>query len=320
MLSRNTGLWVFLSMSLIACSDRGNHQQGYVEGRYTYAASYCAGYLDYLDVHRGESVKQGQRLFVLNKNPQTSDLAQAKANAAAEKQTLIDLQLGERPSKIEALQEQIKAAVVSEMYRKKMFERNTKLYAKNAIGEAVLDDARAMYLQAVAPVKQLQADLMTATLGARINQQMAQDEKLKAAEAQVKKAQWMLSTKNFFAPQSGRVDETYYRRGEFIPAGQPVLSMLVPSEVKIIFYVPEPRLGSLKVGDQVDFICDGCQFAHAKIDYIASQAEYTPPVLYTQQARKNLTFRVEAAIPEAVALNYHPGQPVDITWPIAKDH
>jgi HlyD family secretion protein len=306
------------SIGLVACSDSDHQLQGYVEGRYTYAASYTTGYLDHLQVHRGENVEQGQPLFVLDKHPEQEALAEAKATAASNKETLIDMELGERPSEIDAIQEEIKGTVAESMFSQSMYERNTKLYEARAIGKAALDESRATYLHDVAKVKQLQADLLTATLGAREHQQLAQAQKVQAAEADVDKSSWLLSTKVYVAPQSGRVDETFYREGELVPAGQPVLSMLVPSEVKVIFYVPEPHLGQLQVGDTVHFRCDGCQASTAKIDYIASQAEYTPPVLYTQDARKSLVFRVEAAIPVEKALNYHPGQPVDVTLPSVK--
>lgn len=308
------GALVVLSTALVACSD-DNKQQGYVEGRYTYASSYTAGYLDHLQVRRGERVVEGQPLFVLNLQPEADELAQAKANQSAEKETLTDMQLGERPSKIEALTEEIKAAAASVTYSKKMLQRNSALYKARAIGLATLDDYRTTYLKDLDTLKELQADLVTAKLGARVNQQNAQADKLKAAQAQTSKANWILSTKEFKAPKSGRVDETFYRQGEFIPAGQPVLSMLVPSEVKIIFYIPEPQLGAIQLGNTIHFNCDGCKASTAKIDYIASKAEYTPPVLYTQDARTNLVYRVEAAIPKMVALSYHPGQPVDITLP-----
>lgn len=309
---------VTLSIGLTACADHNDQLQGYVEGRYTYASSYTSGYLNQLQVHRGENVQQGQPLFVLDKNPESDELVQAKANAAAEQETLADMQLGERPSQIEAIQEKIKAVSASAVYSNKMYRRNTELYAKSAIGKATLDQSQATYLHDIATVKQLQDDLITAKLGAREHQQLAQQQKFNAAKAGVKKAHWLLSTKTYLAPKASRVDETFYRQGEFVPAGQPVLSLLVPSEVKIIFYVPEPRLGSLQVGNTIHFSCDGCQATTAKIDYIASQAEYTPPVLYTQDARKSLVYRVEAAIPTKIALHYHPGQPVDITLPAVK--
>jgi HlyD family secretion protein len=311
------GALVALGLGLAACASHQDEVQGYVEGRYTYAAAYTSGYLHKLQVHRGENVRQGQPLFVLDKNPESDELAQAAANAAAEQETLRDMQLGERPSQIESIQQKIQAAAAQEAYSSKMYQRNTDLYAKQAVGKATLDQSKATYLHDAALVKELQDDLITAKLGARQHQQLAQAQRLKAALAGMKKAQWLLATKDYRAPKAGRVDETFYRQGEFVVAGQPVLSMLVPTEVKLIFYVPEPRLGSLQVGQRVHFRCDGCQPMTAKIDYIASKAEYTPPVLYTQDARKSLVYRVEAAIPAKVALQYHPGQPVDITLPKA---
>lgn len=314
-----TSFLVALSLGLVACADQKDQLQGYVEGRYTYAAAYTSGYLNQLQVHRGENVRQGQPLFVLEQNPESDDLAQATASAAAEQETLRDMQLGERPSQIEAIKQKIEAAVAEEIYSSKMYRRNSNLYASRAISEAILDQSKAAYLHDAAVVKELQEDLITAKLGAREHQQLAQAQKLKAAQAQEQKAKWLLSTKNYTAPKAGQIDETFYRQGEFVAAGQPVLSLLVPSEVKLIFYVAEPRLSWLQVGETVHFRCDGCQPMTAKIDYIASQAEYTPPVLYTQDARKSLVYRVEAAIPSEVALHYHPGQPVDITLPKAKD-
>jgi HlyD family secretion protein len=306
------------AVGLVACSDDGSKLQGYVEGRYIYASSYASGYLEQLPVHRGELVKQGQPLFVLSQEPETDDLAQATANAKAQQQTLVDLKLGGRPSEVEASQDKVKAAAANAEYAKKMYGRNEQLYKKHVIGSATLDSYRKTYLRDIAILKQAKADLKTATIGARKNQQMAQSEHVKAAQAVAKKAAWVLSTKAYKAPKAGQVTETFYRPGEYIRAGQPVLSVLVPSEVKLIFYVPERKLAALQVGEAVQFKCDGCKSSSAKIDFIASRAEYTPPVLYTQSARKNLVYRVEAAVPKAVALTYHPGEPVDIRLPRQK--
>lgn len=320
MKGKSTLLVCFLSIALSSCSDSDpNKLQGYVEGRYTYAASYASGYLSKLLVVRGESVKAGQRLFELDQQPEAEDLAQAKAKLLSAEETYIDMQLGKRKPEIESIQAQIDAAKAEYVYAKQTYDRNKILYKKSAIGKSDLDKARSNFLSQKAMVAQLQANLLDAKLGARIHQQEAQAANVKAADAAKGEAAWILSRKTFDAPKSGRVDDTYYRQGEFIPAGQPVLSMLVPSDVKIVFFVPEPRLGKLQVGQVVHFTCDGCKASTASIDFIASKAEYTPPVLYTQGSRENLVYRVRAAIPAAIAMSYHPGQPVDITLPATGD-
>ena len=305
-----------LMSCLLGCSEQDGGLQGYVEGRYTYASAYTSGYLSNLLVSRGQGVKANQPLFILSSQPEQDAYNQAQAELLSQQQTYQDMLRGKRLPDLQSIGAQIRAAKATKVYAKQTLSRNESLYEQHAIGKAVLDQSKANYLSAQAAVNQYQADLARAKLGARTNQQLAQKAKVMASKAAAKKTKWLLSTKDFKAPKAGRIDETFYREGEFVPAGQPVLSMLVPTEVKIIFYIPEPTLGSLSVGQAIHFTCDGCKPSTARIDYIASQAEYTPPVLYTQSARKNLVFRVEAAIPVAVALSYHPGQPVDITLPV----
>jgi len=100
--------------------------------------------------------------------------------------------------------------------------------------------------------------------------------------------------------------------GEWVPAGRPVVSILPPGNVKARFYVPETVLGSLQVGRKIEIRCDGCPAPlEAQISYLSSQAEYTPPVLYTREQRQKLLFLVEARIAQGAA-PLHPGQPVDV--------
>jgi len=49
-----------------------------------------------------------------------------------------------------------------------------------------------------------------------------------------------------------------------------------------------------------------------KISFISPRAEYTPPVVYSQESRAKFVFLVEATFEPAVAAQLHPGQPVDV--------
>ena len=115
------------------------------------------------------------------------------------------------------------------------------------------------------------------------------------------------------APVTARVQDTFFVEGEWVPAGRPVASLLPPGNVKIRFYVPQGILGSLSPGKDVEVRCDGCPEAiAAKISFISSQAEYTPPVLYSKDSRGKLVFLVEARPAPADAARLRPGQPVDV--------
>ena len=91
------------------------------------------------------------------------------------------------------------------------------------------------------------------------------------------------------------------------------MSLLPDANKKIRFFLPEPLLATIKVGDRVRVGCDNCGAGlEAEITFIASQAEFTPPVIYSKDNREKLVFRVDARpLGDAAALKV--GQPLDIT-------
>ena len=95
-------------------------------------------------------------------------------------------------------------------------------------------------------------------------------------------------------------------------AASPVVSLLPPENIKIRFFLPEPVLGRVHVGDKVTLACDSCPGgATATIRYIAAQAEFTPPVIYSAGSREKLVYLIEAK-PDREPASFHPGQPVDV--------
>jgi HlyD family secretion protein len=98
-----------------------------------------------------------------------------------------------------------------------------------------------------------------------------------------------------------------------VPAGRPVASLLPPGNIKLRFYVPEPEVGSIHVGQRIAATCDGCGAAiPGAIAYVSPQPEYTPPVIYSRQERAKLVFLVEARPDAGQAQRLKPGQPLDV--------
>ena len=192
-------------------------------------------------------------------------------------------------------------------------KRRARLVKTGAISQSDYDDAYTDYQVKKKAVAKLQSDLAEAELGARTHIIREQAARVQASEADIRKLQWELSQKTGFAPVTGLVFDTFFRKGEFVPAGQAVLAMLAPQNIYLIFFVPEPLLSSIKIGQQVTCDCDGCKKQSATIYYISPNEEDTPPVIFTKESRKKLVYRVEARIPINKAPNFHPGQPVDVT-------
>ena len=134
---------------------------------------------------------------------------------------------------------------------------------------------------------------------------------LRVAEARVNTSQTRLARRTGFAPVQGTVQQIYFREGEMVAEKRPVLSIMPPGNIKVRFYVPEPDLPKLAIGDEVSISCDNCAAdLTAKIYFIATQAEYTPPVIYSLEERNKLVYLVQARPSRPDALRV--GQPVSV--------
>ena len=134
---------------------------------------------------------------------------------------------------------------------------------------------------------------------------------LRVAEARVNTSQTRLSRRKGFAPVAGSIQQIYFREGEMVPAQRPVLSIMPPGNMKIRFFVPEPDLPKLKIGQDVRVTCDNCASdLTAKIYFIATQAEYTPPVIYSLEERNKLVFLIQARPNKPDSLRV--GQPITV--------
>lgn len=133
---------------------------------------------------------------------------------------------------------------------------------------------------------------------------------LKQAQAVLNKAKWSMGQKAATAPIDALVFDTFYHNGELVAQGQPVLALLAPSHIHVLFYVSESKLALLAVGKKLKLNCDGCsQEVEAQISFISPKAEYTPPVIYSRDNNHKLLFKVEARLLGAHE-QLHLGQPV----------
>ena len=135
---------------------------------------------------------------------------------------------------------------------------------------------------------------------------------LREADARAKAARTRLARRELSSPVTGAVQQIYYRPGEMVPAGRAVVSILPPGNVKVRFFVPQAVLPTISLGDAIAVACDGCADGlSARISFIASSAEYTPPVIFSDEERNKLVFLVEALPEKPEGLRV--GQPVTAT-------
>jgi len=284
--------------------------QGYVEGEYVYIGAPVAGRLETLQVARGDRVEAGTPLFRLDRSSEQPARDDAAARLARAEATLANLRKGRRPSELASIEAQLAQAKAMLALSETKLERRKPL--ADAVSREDVEEADAEHERDKARVAELEAELATAQLGARADEIEAAEAEVAAARAQLAQAEWRLRELSQAAPKAGRVVDTLYRLGEWVEAGAPVVSMLPPDNVKVRFFVPEPQLGAIEIGDEVQVGCDACAPGLvAEISFIAPEAEYTPPVIYSREMRAKLVYLVEAKPRQPDALR--PGQPVDVT-------
>lgn len=121
---------------------------------------------------------------------------------------------------------------------------------------------------------------------------------LRSAEARLNSVRTRLERRQRASPVVGTIQEVFFREGEMVEPGRPIVSILPPGNVKVRFFVPQAVLPSLHIGDRVGIRCDGCApELFARVSFISAQAEFTPPVIYSLEERARLVFRIEA-LPE----------------------
>jgi len=304
-----------LAVALLAgCAKKSTGDfQGYIEGEYVYVAAPLGGALKNLAVARGDTVKPGQLLYALEREPEAAALRQSEKNLAQTQAQMEDLIQGGRPSEIASLTAQLERAQASLKLAADQFARRQQLGGADVVSKEELDQSQAQRDESQAQVAQLIADLETAKLGGRLDAIRAAQAAVEAQTAARDKAKWSFDQKQQFAPTNAVVHDTLYRAGEWVAAGNPVVVLLPPANLKVRFFVPQESLPRINTGEIVSVHFDGAdQPVSATVNYISTQAEYTPPVIYSRETRANLVFMIEATFAPADTANLRPGQPVDV--------
>ena len=265
----------FVLILLLAGCGQNNDSvwQGYAEGDYAFVSAPLAGWVTTVKAQRGDWVKNGDLLFTLD---DTSQIAARDSALAA----------------IAQAQGQMAQAEANLDLAKRQLVRQEGLLRASATSKQAHDLAKSSRDSAAAQVSQIAA---------------AENQ----ARASLDNARYQLSQREVVSRTAGRVQDVYFRQGEYAPAMTPVISVLPPQNVYVRFFVPENQFAKIHLGDKVKIGCDGCApDLVATISFIANREEFTPPVIFSVGSREKLVFKVEARAPGGLKLN--PGQPVDV--------
>ena len=301
-----------LAWWLVARSDNGPRVlTGYVEGERLYLAAPAAGVVSAVYVEEGARVAAGAPTFLIDPRERGAQAEGAEAALNVAQAKADDARKGQRAQELSVIDAQLAAAQASARQAEADYSRIEPLVRQGIYAPARLDQARATRDAALANAGAIRRQREAAELGQREDAIRAADDQAVQARGALREAVARLSTLSPPAPVAARVEEIFYRPGEFAAANQPILALLPDNAVKLRFFVPEAEMAAYSPGTTVRFGCDGCgAMRTARISWISPRPDFTPPILYGRGSRDRLVYRVEARPTDPRRLN--PGLPVDV--------
>ena len=311
-----TGLFLIaVTLFVSGCGDPPTNEfPGYMEAHLVLIGSEQAGRVETLSVEEGDRVEKDAPIFALESTEQEAEVAAAKARVAEAEARLADAkQHMQRPGEIDVLEAALAQAKAMLVQSNLTLDRTQKLFDKHWVSQAQLDDAQAQHDRNEAAVAEAEKRIAAAKLPNRSDLIDAAAASVETSRHSLEQAEKALAKRKVFAPAAGTIEEVYFRPGEVVNAGQAVVALLPPGNLKVRFFVQEPVRAALHLDQTVSVTCDGCKGElTAKISFIARDAEFTPPVIFSREQREKLVFLVEARPMEATA-NLTAGQPVTVS-------
>jgi len=305
---------VILVLTTYEANEEGSFP-GYMEADLVLVGSEQGGRVAELTVEEGDPVGEGDPIFVLESSEQEAAVAAAKARLAEAEARLADAKADvQRPDEIEVLEAALAQAQAMREQADNNLDRARALFEKGWMTKAQLDDAIAQHDGREAAVAEAEKRIAAAKLPGRADIIAAAAANAEAARHALAETENNLGKRKVFAPAGGTVEEVYFRPGEVVNAGQAVIALLPPRNLKVRFFVAEPERARLRIDQSVTLTCDGCPpDLHATISFIAREAEFTPPVIFSREQRQKLVYLVEAR-PAGAASELTAGQPVTVKF------
>jgi len=276
------------------------------------------------DLARAESV-----VAKLEAGATAEQLDQAESAAKAAEERLRMLENGAREEDKRAARAAVDAAAAQSTNAKSDYERINKLYKSGAVSQSDYDRVRTMMdtltaqyrsakekldalnngpraeeiAMAKADYERTKALLDEVKRGPRDEDKTAAKAARAAAEAAVDRAKVNLREMTVVSPSKGLVESLDVRPGDLVKPG-PVARIIDPEDLKVTVYVGAALLGQIKLGQKLPLTADayGDERFEGEVYFIASEGEFTPRNLQTQEERVQQVFAVK------LRLNSHGGK------------
>ncbi len=287
---------------------------GTVDATEVSASFRVAGILRRRPVDEGSIVKAGEVLAELDTREASARWRQASAAWQVAQARLRDMEQGYRPQEIEEARAQLALAGANLANLAEEAGRSENLFATGAVSRQRRD--RDQTAASVAREQVRAAEQRLALLQGGFRKEVIGAARAQVAEAQAaaEAATVALEDLRIASTIDGTVTRKHAEAGETVAAGRPVVTVTDLSRPWVRVYIPENRIGRVRVGAPARIKVDtfpGREFA-GRVSYVASEAEFTPKNVQTQEERVKLVFAVNVTADNGERI-LKPGMPADVS-------
>lgn len=322
--------WVILMVMMTGCSSQENHELRYVgsvEADQIDLSPEVAGTIQSVEVTDGGAVKKGDVLMALDMTDYDIKLEMAQKALEQAKLKAEDLRDGnsgnlirQARANLDNIGEQTAGSLTELAYLNHDVENIMALFYAGAATQTELDNAARLRDREQAKYQALlkQKESLAAALSLAI--EGASNETLKSAELEIdirqlemQDLQRTLAKGILKSPMDGVVQSVNYQAGERIVPGQPSVTLIDLSRLRMKIYVPEKELYRLSLGMPVQFLDEFItdKGVSGKVAYISSKAEFTPKNIESRENKQEMVYEVQIALTDPSGI-IKPGMFLDI--------
>lgn len=301
---------IAIAVLFLASCNRSNSDYkatGIFEANEVMVSAEATGVLEAFQVEEGMAIQPGTAVGKIDCNQLQLQAAQITASQSALKDRTIDpspqiailqAQLKTQEEQIAVIDQQVAVAVKEQ-------HRIAQLVKAEAAPAKQLDDIngqlevlRKQYASALAQKNVLKQQIASQNASAQLQNKgiLSEDKPLKERLAQINDLQSNCTIVN---PIQGTVLNKYVEQFEMVAAGKPLYKIADLSSLTLRAYVSGDQLKEIKLGQKVKILADGdaAQAQEGTIQWIASQAEFTPKSIQTKNERANLVYAIKIKVP-----------------------
>lgn len=251
-------------------------------------------------VNEGDVVEPGQELVVFEVPELEAQKVQWQARLRAAEADLEKARRGPRPEEIREAESDLDAAEADLRLAREELARVERLYRSSDSARAELDTARASRNRAQGRAGMARARLELLRAGTRAEEIAAAEARVGEMRGKLAELEANLREAIVRAPERAVVDVLAVRKGDLVPANQPVVRVLRAGDLWVKVYVPETQMGKVQLNQPAEVTIDsdpGRSF-HGTVAYVSPESEFTPRNVQSVDERRHQVFGVKVRVPE----------------------